>query len=63
MRAKYSSPSNNPGTSPDAKRAFILSKKATPKTLLSSKIKVIFSYLQPALFMTSLRLASKSASP
>jgi len=56
----YSSPSNKPGISPDASKAFIFSKKAGPRTLLSSKIKQIFSYLTPALFMTSLRSLSKS---
>ena len=61
MSAKYSSPSNKPGTSPLANKAFILSRKATPNTLLSSKMKVIFSYLQPAHFITSHKLASKSA--
>ena len=37
----YSSPSNKPGTSPDANRAFILSKNATDKTLDSSNIKEV----------------------
>ena len=38
MRFEYSSASNSPGTSPEASRAFIRSRKAGPKALDSSKI-------------------------
>jgi hypothetical protein len=57
----YSSPSNNPGTSPDASKAFIHSKNADPSTLLSSKMKQIFSPLIPDLFITYLKSSSKSS--
>jgi hypothetical protein len=46
------SPSKRPGTSPEAKRAFILSKNAGERTLDSSKMNVIFSYLHPDLIIT-----------
>ena len=59
----YSSPSNKPGTSPEANNAFILSRKAGPNTLLSSKMKQIFSPLHPALFIILLKSASKSPTP
>jgi hypothetical protein len=41
----YSSPSKSPGISPLASKAFIFSKNAGDSTLLSSKMKQIFSYL------------------
>ena len=59
----YSSPSNKPGTSLELNNAFILSKKAGPNALLSSKMKQIFSPLHPALFIILLKSESKSQMP
>mmetsp|Transcript_21583 Transcript_21583/g.43755 ORF Transcript_21583/g.43755 Transcript_21583/m.43755 type:complete len:223 (-) Transcript_21583:262-930(-) len=59
----HSSPSNNPGISPDASNAFMSSKNPVDSTLLSSKMKQIVSALHPARFITLRRSSSKSASP
>ena len=47
ISAMYSSPSKSPGTSPEAKSAFIRSKNAAESRFDSSNMKHIFSYLQP----------------
>ena len=54
-------PSKSPGTSPLAKRVFILSKKLESKTLDSSRMKQIFSPLHPERRRTCLRSSSKSS--
>ena len=48
-------------TSPFASRVFILSKKLDSKILDSSRMKTIFSFLQPARLSTARKSSSKSA--
>ena len=48
-------------TSPFAKRVFILSRKLDSKMFDSSKMKTIFSFLQPARLSTARKSSSKSA--
>ena len=48
-------------TSPFASRVFILSKKLDSKMLDSSRMKTIFSFLQPARLSTARKSSSKSA--
>jgi hypothetical protein len=55
-----SSPSNKPGTSPEANKAFILSKKALDKTFDSSKMKQIFSPSMQTLLNKFFKSSSKS---
>lgn len=57
----FLSPSNNPGTSPDANNEFMYSKNVVSKAFYSSKINTIFSYLTPEHIIKSLNKSSKSA--
>ena len=52
---------NYRNTSPFARSVFILSKKLDSKMLDSSKMKTIFSFLQPARLRTARKSSSKSA--
>lgn len=56
----FLSPSNKPGTSPEANNEFIYSKNVVSKAFYSSNIKTIFSYLIPESKINSLNKSSKS---
>eukprot|EP00960_Hanusia_phi_P069962 767203-Hanusia_phi.AAC.6 len=61
MSEDHSSPSKSPGISPEARSAFMSSRKPELRMLLSSKMKQMLSPLHPARFMILRRSSSKSA--